>query len=123
MEELKAKLEQYTRYCDDSIPLQMFIYPVARLIMARSWLVVHFPLAQANLTHVDTDLRDQLFSTSIEVLEFPACFLETRILSNGLGIRKRTYNGTHLHLYSPKSRAAAEPTVRPRMGIRVHRSR
>jgi hypothetical protein len=74
IEELRVKLQHYSRYCDDSIPFQMLSSAVARLIMARSWLVVHFPLVQTNLTTVDTELRDKLFSTSIEVLEL-SCLL------------------------------------------------
>ncbi|KAF2650605.1 hypothetical protein K491DRAFT_697119 [Lophiostoma macrostomum CBS 122681] len=95
IEELKIKLQHYSGYCDDSIPFQMLSSAVARLIMARSWLVVHFPLVQTNLTTVDTELRDKLFSTSIDVLEL-SC-----LLSGNKDIHKWTWHSkTHIQWHA-----------------------
>lgn len=43
---------------------------VGRLILAKMWLKLHHPrLAQADMKH-DPELRDRVFTTSTEVIEF-----------------------------------------------------
>ncbi|KAH8199071.1 hypothetical protein TruAng_006758 [Truncatella angustata] len=81
VEELRSSLQLYLRHCDANVPFQTLSSTVARLIIARSWLVIHFPLGRSSPAAVDTDLRDQLFSTSIEVLELSYLLLTDRNLA------------------------------------------
>ncbi|EGU80027.1 hypothetical protein FOXB_09466 [Fusarium oxysporum f. sp. conglutinans Fo5176] len=69
VQELKSRLkERYLRYCDESVPFMLFTSTVARLLIARRWLVVHFPSRgkQGYLSTMSKPIRDRLFSTSME---------------------------------------------------------
>lgn len=64
--------QRYLKYCDMSVPLHWVCATVARLILAKLWLIVHHPMTgrrdpERNLTH---ESRESLFLSSIEVLEF-----------------------------------------------------
>ncbi|KAJ4250972.1 hypothetical protein NW762_011622 [Fusarium torreyae] len=84
VQDLKSRLEErYLRYCDSSIPFMLFSSTVARLIIARTWLVVHYPSKQkANYTStMSKTTRDLLFSTSMEVLDLSSFLLENNNIS------------------------------------------
>lgn len=63
--------ERYIKHCDMSIPIFWVCATVTRLILAKLWHIIHHPLTrhdrQASLSQVS---RDNLFFTSIEVIEF-----------------------------------------------------
>ncbi|KAI0599973.1 fungal-specific transcription factor domain-containing protein [Biscogniauxia sp. FL1348] len=79
VEDLRTTLtEKYLRYCDPTVPFQALASMVARVVMARMWLVVYFPLGRrteyANASirtdyNPDTSMRDKIFSTAVEILE------------------------------------------------------
>ena len=63
--------ERYIQYCNMDVPIHWAAATVARLILAKLWLIIHHPMTrrdrQANLPQAT---RHSLFMTSIEVLEF-----------------------------------------------------
>ncbi|RSL67613.1 hypothetical protein CEP53_002902 [Fusarium sp. AF-6] len=74
---LRKRLEEdYLRYCDTSVPFLFLVSIVTRLILARWWLVVHYPARDKR--SLDATLRDELFSTSIEVLEMSVKILTSK---------------------------------------------
>lgn len=100
--------ERYLQYCDMSVPIFWVTATVARLIMAKMWLVVHHPLQRndrgANLAQ---DTRERLFATSIEVIEF-SHLLETNESTAKWGWLFRTYMQWHAVAF-----VLAEICVRP----------
>ncbi|KKA19657.1 C6 transcription factor, partial [Rasamsonia emersonii CBS 393.64] len=72
VERLNNRLnERYIRHCDMSIPLQWACATVARLIVAKLWLIVHHPLAKnEKIPALSQEARNRLLLTSIEILEF-----------------------------------------------------
>lgn len=72
IEELNKRLEErYVRHCDMNIPVQWVCATVARLIVAKLWLVVHHPMTgRDHGSRLSQETRDRLFLTSIEVIEF-----------------------------------------------------
>ncbi|KAJ4319334.1 hypothetical protein N0V84_006419 [Fusarium piperis] len=80
---LKQRLEEgYLRYCDTSVPFMFLVSTVARLILARWWLVVHYPARDKKNAGLDETLRDKLFSTSIEVLEMSIKLFTSKAIAN-----------------------------------------
>ncbi len=78
IEDLHQYLEKkYLRHCDTTIPLHWVTVTVARLIMAKMWLIVHHPFSRADRgIGLPQETKDRLFTTSIEVIEF------SRLLEN-----------------------------------------
>lgn len=75
----KARVQlqkKYLRYCDVSVPLQWVTATVVRLVFARLWLVAHFSRWMSKEIALSSSMREQLFLTAIEVVEF-AYLLET----------------------------------------------
>ncbi|KAJ4206860.1 hypothetical protein NW767_003153 [Fusarium falciforme] len=78
---LRKRLEEgYLRYCDTSVPFLFLVSIVTRLILARWWLVVHYPARDKR--NSDPSLRDELFSTSIEVLEMSVKILTSKAIAH-----------------------------------------
>jgi hypothetical protein len=69
--DLQQRLEErYLKHCDTSSPFFQVCVTVARLIIARTWLVVYYPLRQKDDgATLPSPIRDQLFTISIKVLE------------------------------------------------------
>ncbi|KPM46343.1 hypothetical protein AK830_g81 [Neonectria ditissima] len=84
VEDLKQRLEErYLRHCNTSVPFLQLSSTVARLIIARIWLVVHYPVRDKTEypARMDTTMRDRLFSTSVEVLELSGVLLAGKDMS------------------------------------------
>ncbi|KAJ5934337.1 hypothetical protein N7466_003884 [Penicillium verhagenii] len=63
--------ERYIKHCDMNIPIHWASATVARLILAKLWLIVHHPMTRKDRsTNVSQTTRESLFITAIEVLEF-----------------------------------------------------
>ena len=65
--------EKYLRHCDMSMPIYWVSATVARLILAKMWLMVHHPrsfVRDSEGQPLPQDTKDRLFITSIEVIEF-----------------------------------------------------
>ncbi|KAF3399020.1 Bikaverin cluster transcription factor bik5 [Talaromyces pinophilus] len=62
--------EKYVKYCDMQEPLQWACATMARLVVAKLWLVVHHPMIKNNLTSLSVEDRNRILLTSIEVIEF-----------------------------------------------------
>lgn len=60
--------EKYIRHCDMQIPFQWSCATIARLLVAKLWLIVHHPFI--NLSSLAPDDRNRILLTSIEVIEF-----------------------------------------------------
>jgi hypothetical protein len=71
VKDLEERLQtHYLKNCDTADPFFQLCATVARLIVARSWLFVYYPLIQKNdRTKLPAGVRDQFFQTSIRVLE------------------------------------------------------
>ncbi|KAK5227739.1 hypothetical protein LTR47_008546 [Exophiala xenobiotica] len=65
--------EKYLRHCDANVPIYWVSATVARLILAKIWLSIHHPRS-FGATNEDAllpqDVRDRVFITSVEVVEF-----------------------------------------------------
>ncbi|KAJ5948875.1 Zn(II)2Cys6 transcription factor [Penicillium verhagenii] len=69
--DLQQRLEErYLKHCNTATPFFQVCVTVARLIIARTWLVVYYPLSQKDDgASLPVSIRDRLFTTSIKVLE------------------------------------------------------
>ena len=93
IEDLHQHLEKkYLQYCDTkNVPLHWVAATVARLIMAKMWLVVHHRFQPSNGdAGLAQETKDRLFNTSIEVIEFSR-LLETEKTTLKWGWIFRTY--------------------------------
>ncbi|EAW20377.1 putative C6 transcription factor [Aspergillus fischeri NRRL 181] len=79
-EQLQSRLEtRYLAYCDPTDPFLFVSATVARLIIARVWLMVHYPRKRVDSKDVSTaplqaSLQDKIFHLAIEILEL-SCFV------------------------------------------------
>ena len=96
IDELNQYLEQkYLKYLDMSVPLHWVAALVARLIMAKMWLVIHHPLSRIDRgAGLSQEVKDRLFHTSVEVIEFSR-LLETHKSTVKWGWLFRTYVQWH----------------------------
>ncbi|KAL2042014.1 hypothetical protein N7G274_005202 [Stereocaulon virgatum] len=96
IDELHQYLEKkYLRHLDTTIPLHWVAATVARLIMAKMWLIVHHPLSRVDRgAGLSRDVEDRLFLTSVEVIEFSR-LLETDKATVKWGWLFRTYVQWH----------------------------
>lgn len=65
--------EKYLRHCDMDVPIYWVAATVARLILAKMWLMVHQPRAFSPVSDdplMSPECRDRVFITSVEVIEF-----------------------------------------------------
>ena len=107
VETLNRRLEErYIQYCDMTVPVQWVCATIARLVIAKLWLIVHHPMVTgaASLSH---ETRNRVFLTSIEVIEF------SRLLQTNMHTAKwswlfRTYSQWHAVAF-----VLAELCVRP----------
>ena len=96
IEDLHKYLERkYLCHCDMSFPLHWVAATVARLILAKMWLVVHHPFSRSDAgAGLPQETKDRLFRTSIEVIEFSR-LLETEKTTLRWGWLFRTYVQWH----------------------------
>ena len=96
IEDLHQYLEKkYLRHLDTSVPLHWVSATVARLIMAKMWLIVHHPFSRSDGgAGLPQTTKDRLFLTSIEVIEFSR-LLETEKTTIKWGWLFRTYVQWH----------------------------
>lgn len=96
IEALNKRLEErYLKYCDMSVPIFWVCATVARLIIAKAWLVVHHPMTRNDHgAGLPPTTRDRLFLTSVEVLEF-SHLLETNENTSKWSWLFRTYIQWH----------------------------
>ena len=65
--------ERYLQHCDMSVPIFWVSATVARLILAKMWLMVHHPrsfMMDHQGQPLPSETKDRLFVTSTEVIEF-----------------------------------------------------
>ena len=96
IEDLHQYLEKkYLSHCDMSVPLHWVAATVARLILAKMWLVVHHPFSRSDAgVGLPQETKDRLFRTSLEVIEFSR-LLETEKTTLKWGWLFRTYVQWH----------------------------
>ena len=96
IEDLHQYLEKkYLKHCDMSVPLHWVAATVARLILAKMWLVVHHPFSRSDAgAGLPQETKDRLFRTSLEVIEFSR-LLETEKTTLRWGWLFRTYVQWH----------------------------
>ena len=97
IEELHQHLEnKYLRYCDTkNVPLHWVAATVARLVLAKMWLLVHHPLSRSDGgANLSEETKERLFNTSIEVIQFSR-LLETEKTTMKWGWLFRTYMQWH----------------------------
>ncbi|KAH8700425.1 fungal-specific transcription factor domain-containing protein [Talaromyces proteolyticus] len=71
IEKLHQRLnDRYIKHCDMQIPLQWACATIARLIVAKLWLIVHHPLSKPEGRCLSNEARNKILLTSIEVIEF-----------------------------------------------------
>lgn len=79
VQELKQRLEDhYLKHCDDSIPILFACLTTARLILAKTWLVLYYPLSRRDEANLPTTVRDQLLRLAIEVLKESTALLKDK---------------------------------------------
>ena len=97
IEELHHYIEKkYLQYCDTAtVPLHWVAATVARLILAKMWLVVHHPFQRSDAgAGLPQETKDRLFHTSVEVIEFSR-LLETEKTTMKWGWLFRTHVQWH----------------------------
>jgi Fungal specific transcription factor domain len=62
--------EKYVKYCDMQVPIQWSCATVARLLVAKLWLIVHHPFIKDKMSTLSPEDRNRMLLTSIEVIEF-----------------------------------------------------
>ncbi|RHZ53569.1 Zn(II)2Cys6 transcription factor [Aspergillus thermomutatus] len=88
--------DRYLKHCDTTIPFFQVCVTVARLIIARTWLVVYYPLGQKKSeSNLPTSIRDRLFLTSIKVLE-----LSNLLLTKSEIARWTWHSKTHIQWHA-----------------------
>ncbi|KAK6865452.1 bikaverin cluster-transcription factor [Apiospora arundinis] len=89
LKELEEKTQnKYLRHCDPIVPSQLIVLLPPQLIFKRYWLLMHAPRtrkgktgqAQTSKTY-DASTRDQLFLTSVEILELSSRLLLDPLLA------------------------------------------
>ena len=96
IEECHRSLEEkYLRYCDMTIPMHWVIGTVARLIMAKMWLLIYQPYQRLDGgASLPQETRDRLFVTSLESIEY-ALLLETEVRTVKWGWLFKSYSQWH----------------------------
>ena len=96
IEELHQYVERkFLCHLDTNIPLHWVAATIARLILAKMWLVVHHPLQRSDSGGSPSEeTKDRLFTTSVEVIEFSQ-LLETERATSRWGWLFRTYVQWH----------------------------
>lgn len=96
IEDLHQYLEKkYLSHCDTNVPLHWVAVTVARLILAKMWLVVHHPFSRSDAgAGLPQETKDRLFRTSLEVVQFSR-LLETENTTLRWGWLFRTYVQWH----------------------------
>ncbi|KAI9784204.1 MAG: hypothetical protein M1816_001026 [Peltula sp. TS41687] len=91
--------EKYLQYCDKTVPLYWVTATVARLTMAKMWLVLYHPFQRpGSRVELPQHTKDRLFVTSIEVLEY-ARLIETERSTTKWGWMFRSYTQWHSTAY------------------------
>ena len=92
IEECHERIEsKYLRHGDMREPLFWVTATVARLVMAKMWLILHHPFHnRADKGILSQETKDKLFDTSIEIIEY-ASMLETERTSRIWGWVFKTY--------------------------------
>lgn len=85
--------ERYIRYCDESIPFFLASATVGRLICARMFVAVHHP--NSHKEPISSNTRDQLFSSSIEVIQF-----SNQLLTDPTLVQWNWYFKTHIQWHT-----------------------
>ena len=87
--------EKYLRHCDMTIPMHWVIGTVARLIMAKMWLLIYQPYQRLDGgASLPQETRDRLFVTSLESIEY-ALLLETEVRTVKWGWLFKSYSQWH----------------------------
>lgn len=81
-EQLQSRLEtRYLQHCNPAEPFLLASATVARLIIARMWLMTHYPRKQVDnnkgepTAQLQASLQDKLFLLSVEILELSSSLL------------------------------------------------
>lgn len=71
VQDLEKRLkERYARHCDPAIPLQCACIKIARIAVAKLWLVIYQPLnKQESIAFLPPDTQSMLLSNAVEVIE------------------------------------------------------
>ncbi|KAM3504134.1 hypothetical protein MY10362_003755 [Beauveria mimosiformis] len=95
--DLQQRLEErYLKHCDTSKPFFQACVTVARLIIARTWLVVYYPLRQKDGAEpLPGPIQDQLFTISVKVLE-----LSYQLLTNPAFAPWTWHSKTHVQWHA-----------------------
>lgn len=100
--------ERCLKHCDTSSPFFQTCVTVARLIIARTWLVVYYPHRQKDDgANLPSPLRDQLFTISIKVLE-----LSYELLTSPALAQWTWHSKTHVQWHAAAS-VLSEICLRP----------
>lgn len=96
IDDLHQYLEKkFLRHLDTTVPLHWVAATVARLIMAKMWLIIHHPFSRADRgVGLPQVTKDRLFTTSLEVIEFSR-LLESEKATLKWGWLFRTYVQWH----------------------------
>ena len=97
---LQQRLEErYIRHCKMDKPIDWVSATVARLILAKMWLVIHHPLRREDRGRtMSGETKERLFETSIEVVEYSK-LLESNENTNKWSWLFHTYMQWHAAVY------------------------
>ena len=67
IKECHQRLEsKYLRHCDETEPIYWLVKNVARMIIAKTWFMLHDPMGRSPVTR---EMKDRLFLTGIQIIE------------------------------------------------------
>ena len=97
VQKLHDRLEgQYLKNCDISKPFFLASAFVARLMVARAWLIARYPLGEKECgVNLSGPVRDHLFSSSVEVLK-----LSSLVLTNEQIAHWSWHSKTHIQWHA-----------------------
>ncbi|KGO39808.1 hypothetical protein PEX1_101140 [Penicillium expansum] len=92
----KTPHEQYLNHFNLGIPIHWVSATIIRLQLSKSWVSVHSQLSSSDLGEPQSQYKDSVFRTAIELIEF-AYFLQTNNLSRtmGLALQELQANGDY----------------------------
>ncbi|OJJ31303.1 hypothetical protein ASPWEDRAFT_62525 [Aspergillus wentii DTO 134E9] len=107
-QELRNRLEdKYLKHCNPSVPILLVASTVARVVIARTLLMVHYSPSQNGVPNVPPDIRDRIFAASIELLEHFIVILTNQDIAK-FAWHSRTHIQWHL-LALPLSEICSRP--------------
>ena len=103
---------KYLKYCSGAGPLYWLCESMARMVMAKRWLTLHYPVGRSgDPVSLSRDMIDQLFGTSIQIVEI------SRRIETDVRVKKWGWLIRNYQEWFPRAFILAEICVRPKSAV------